>query len=131
MYYIEAFFRYNGLCIVAFVITIGHQAYGSLCHCCKISLHQRRDSYNCGCIVKYSLLKFMVLSFSPLTQHQMLEIEYFCPWIPEIRHPWNACGKGNTACDKVHRLRRPSADDDVYGMLLQVFLPRYPGLIIR
>ena len=53
---------------------------------------------------------------------QMLEIEYLGPWITEIGNPRKTSLQGQSAAYHVHGLRRSRADDQIYGMLLQVVL---------
>ena len=56
------------------------------------------------------------------TEPEMLEIEYFGPWVTEVSDPWNTCLRRQSASYQMHGLRRSRADDQIYGMLLQVVL---------
>ena len=91
-------------------------------HRLELLLHKGRDSHDACCIIQHLLLHPVMPPLGGLGHRQMLEVEYLCPRVTEIRYP----RKSGLACKfpayEVHGLRRTCTYYQVHRMIREVFL---------
>ena len=107
---------------IILVESVSDELYRRLGHGLELLLHQRRHSHDSCRTIQHFLLHPFVPSYSRTGHLQVLEIEYLCPWIPEIGNPREAGLLRETKSYHMHGLRRSRADNQVYRMLCKILL---------